>query len=255
MSKIDYHLYIPTRGRVDNQLTVERLPKGMHQHVTLVCPADEVKALRKNYPRVDVLAQPNNIKTLGAKREWIMLQSPHRFTFMMDDDLYLYAFDPEQQKHVVASTARDATYRFWTKTLPKLCRDYRCVGFGTKAFAPKGGIKENFHLGFVFGMDKKAVKTIKWNRIFPYEDVDYTLQLLKAGVRIAVTYDMAVGQRKADAAGGLQGERTREMAAKALQKLIKLHPDVVKEKPPSAQHPDSNTRISWRGAAKIGGLV
>ncbi len=66
---------------------------------------------------------------------------------------------------------------------------------------------------------------------------------------------MAVAQRKANAEGGLRDERTRKGAAEALQELIRLHPDVVKEKPPSKQHPDSNTRVSWKKAAQIGGLV
>jgi hypothetical protein len=255
MSKINYHIYIPTRGRTANQLTVERLPKGMHGHVTLVCPKDEVVILKANYPKVNVLAQPKSIQTLSAKRQWIMENSPHKYAFMFDDDLYLYAFDKEQDKHVVASTVPEVTKGFWTKVLPDLCSRYKCVGLGTKAFAPKGGIKENSHLGFAFGMSKATVKKIVWDRLFPYEDIDYTLQLLKGGTRIALTYDMAVAQRKADAPGGLEGERTRDMAKAALQKLLKLHPDVVKEKPPSAQHPDSNTRISWRGAAKIGGLI
>lgn len=256
MKDIHYHLFIPTRGRTSNQLTVERLPKFMHKHVTLVCPRSEVEELKANYPTVNVRAQPKAIKTLAAKREWIMTTSDYPYSFMLDDDLYLYAFDPEQNKHVVASTVPAVTKDFWLKTLPDLCRRYKCVGFGTKAFAPKGGIKENFHLGFVIGMSKMtARKRIIWDRVFPFEDIDYTLQLLKGGTRIAVTYDMAVAQRKADAPGGLEGERTREMAAAALKKLIKLHPDVVKEKPPSASHPDSTTRISWRGAAKIGGLV
>lgn len=250
---INYHIYIPTRRRVDNQLTVERMPRWMHKHITLVCPSDEVKALKSNYPLVNVLAQPKDIKTISAKREWIAKLGVHDFAFQFDDDLYLYVFNGE--KHVVRSSDKAASKVFFKETLPELCSKYRCVGIGTKAFAPKGGVKENYHLGFAFGFHKKAVRKIEWNRLELYEDIDYTLQLLKGGVRIALTYDLAVAQRKAHAAGGLEGERSDEKAQKALKKLIKLHPDVVKEKPPSASHPQSNTRISWRGAAKIGGLI
>lgn len=255
MPKPNYHIFIPTRGRTTKQLTVERMPLPLRSLVTLVCPRDEVDELRANYPGVNVLAQPDAIKTIHKKREWIMKQSKHPFSFMFDDDLYLYVFDTKQDKHVVASTNEAATRKFWTKTMPKLVRDYPVVGLGTKAFAPKGGVKENFHLGFAFGASREAVKAIEWGRIHFYEDIDYTLQWLKGGWRIALTYDMAVAQRGAEGDGGLSGERTREEAARCLKQLIKLHPDVVKEKPPSAQHPDSNTRISWRGAAKIGGLI
>lgn len=252
---VNYHIFIPTRGRTSSQLTVERLPKYMHKHVTLVCPREEASELRDNYPTVNILKQPSSIKNLSEKRQWIMEQSDHRFSFMFDDDLYLYAFDPSQERHVVASTSKNVTKKFWTEVLVQLCSDYRCVGLGTKAFAPKGGIKENHHLGFAFGMTRKTVSKIEWNRLLTYSDIDYTLQLLKKGVRIALTYDMAVAQRKANAEGGLRDERTRKGAAESLRELIRLHPDVVKEKPPSKQHPDSNTRVSWKKAAQIGGLV
>lgn len=252
---MNYHIFIPTRGRVDRQLTVERLPPQMHSNVTLVCPRAEVKTLAANYPGVRVLAQPDSLKSLHRKREWIMKSSRYPFSFMFDDDLYLYVFSPKQDKHVVAATEPLSTKKFWLKTLPALTTKYEVVGLGTKAFAPKGGVKENSHLGFAFGMTRRAVKAIEWGRLAQYEDIDYTLQLLKGGIRIALTYDMTVAQRKADAPGGLQGERTRETARRSLMKLLALHPDVVKEKPPSEQHPDSNTRVSWRTAAKIGGLV
>jgi hypothetical protein len=254
---INYHIYIPTRGRTTSQLTVERLPEYMHKHVTLVCPRDERKALKAAYPGVNVARQPDDITTLSRKRQFIMeelaAEDGNKYAFMMDDDLYFYVFNGE--KHVVAGSDPKAEKRFWLRNMVELCDKYRVVGLGTKAFAPKGGVKENYHLGFAFGMHRSAVKKVEWNRMRYYEDIDYTLQLLKKGVRIGLTYDMALAQRKADAPGGLSGERTREAAQKSLRKLLKLHPDVVKEKTPSKNHPDSNTRISWKGAAKIGGLV
>ena len=76
--------------------------------------------------------------------------------------------------------------------------------------------------------------------------------MLKSGVDIAITYDVVVEQRKADADGGISGERTVKLAEAALDKLIEFHPGLIKRKPPSAQHPYSNTLVSWKGAAAMG---
>ncbi len=110
-------------------------------------------------------------------------------------------------------------------------------------------------MGYAFGFTYDASKAIKWNRVNFYEDIDYTLQLLRKGYGIGVTYDVVVQQWKAAAPGGLEGERTQEAMDTDLAKLIAFHPGIIKQKPATATHPQANTRISWRGAAKEGGLV
>jgi len=251
---------IPTRGRTDKQTTVEYLPKEIHKHVVLVCPKEEKKTLKKNYPSVNVVAQPSSIKTIAAKREWIMKvmfkeQFPdYKYAWMFDDDLYFSVFLPELNLHRSVSNYPKESRRFWLKKFPVLCKKYKVSGIGTKAFALKGGIRDNYHLGFAFGMHRSVISKIKWNRIDLYVDIDYTLQFLRRGIRIGVTYDMTLQQKLAAAPGGLSGERTDERVEKALQKLLKFHPDFVKRKDPSASHAMSNTRISWAKAAKAGGL-
>lgn len=239
---------------MDKQLSVEKLPPGLHAHITLVCPANEVEALVENYPGVSVLAMPKNIKTLSQKRAWIALNpaQDHEFAFQIDDDLKFYVWNGE--KHVAALNDLEASKTFFLKKLPELLDTYKCVGFGTKGFALPGGIKEDFHLGFAFGFTKNVAKKIVWDRIRFYEDIDYTLQLLTSGVKIALTYDLVVEQRKADAEGGLSEERTPALMEESLKKLLEFYPGIVKVKPPSSKHPYSNTLISWKRAAALGAL-
>lgn len=256
-SEQDYTIYIPTRGRVDNQLSVTNLPENVHRRIMLVCPKGEVNSLRSNYPTVAVLGQPDSIASLSEKRHWIAelaKTSKVPFWFQMDDDLNFFVWTGEKHTRLVNDPA--ATKKFFLKTLPSLIRDYKVVGFGTKGFALPGGVKENYHLGFVFGMrTTTGLSKIVWERLELYEDIDYTLQLLKNGVKIAVTYDLVVEQRKSAADGGLAGERTDKLAEKCLKKLMDLHPGIVKQKEASGQHAQSNTRISWAKAAAIGGAA
>lgn len=251
---MDYRIFIPTRGRTTSQLTVENLPKNLHDKVVLVCPKDERKALQANYPTVSVIAQPPSVTTLSRKRQWIAEHARSErvpFWFQMDDDLKFYVWQGEQ--HVRFNRSPALVKKFFTSTLPALISEYKVVGFGTKGFALPGGVKENYHLGFVFGMESKvALEKIEWNRIELYEDIDYTLQLLKKGERIAVTYDVVVEQRKANASGGLSRERSSDLEKRCLEKLISLHPGIVQRKPASGQHSQSNTRVSWSKAAAIG---
>jgi hypothetical protein len=60
------------------------------------------------------------------------------------------------------------------------------------------------------------------------EDLDMTLQLLRAGESNIVTYHWAQGQRSAGAAGGLSGSRTLEDQDRTARKLAELHPGLVK---------------------------
>ena len=260
MNQLQYRIYIPTRGRVDKQITVQRLPEYLHYNITLVCPKSEVKALRANYPSVYVLGQPDSVTNISEKRAWIEEQARGHepFWFQADDDLSFYVFQKSIQKHRVTSEENEKTQRkFWLKTLPELCAEYDSVGIGTKGFALPGGVKENYHLGFFFGMKSVVSRNLEWNRIPLYEDIDYTLQLLKLGYRIAVTYDMTLSQRAAESEGGMSstGERNDSVTRAALAQLINLHPECVKEKAASGQHSMSNTRISWKKAAEIGQLL
>lgn len=248
-----YHIYIPTRGRVDSQLSLQRLPANILDNVSLVCPKEDVKALRKNYPDVHVVQQPESVQTIVQKRKWIAEYAESagdKFWFQMDDDLYLYIWDGS--RHTTFANAQLAVKGFFMKTLPQLTEQYPCVGFGTKGFALPGGVRENYHLGFVFGFSRGLAKKLEWDRVDFYEDIDYTLQVLKMGKKIAITYDLVVDQKQANAAGGISDERTIEKADKALNRLIELHPGIVSKKPPSAQHPFSNTKVSWAKAAALG---
>ncbi len=250
---------IPTRGRVSQQTTLQNLPLEVHKHVVLVCPADERKMLREAYPTVRVMAQPAAVTTISQKRAWIMTKmfkqfDQYRYCWMLDDDLNFSVFLPKLNAHRTVSKYPKASKKFWLRTFPKLCREYRVAGLGTKFFALKGGVRENYHLGFAFGMHKSVVGQIKWNRIAFYEDIDYTLQFLRKGIRIGLSYDMVVQQRAAEAEGGLTGERTNELVEQSLEQLIEFHPEFVKKKEASGAHFMSNTRISWAKAAKAGGL-
>lgn len=248
---------VPTRGRIGRQLTVKNLPLAVRRLTTIVCPQVEVDAHRTEFPDVEVIAQPSDFMTIGEKREWIF-KSIHwahvDFVWQLDDDLkFKRCF--EGQRFIKAESHHHEMETFFCETLPRLMSEYRVLGIGTSFFAPKGGVKDNYHLGFAWGADKEARQFLQMNRMDVFEDIDFTLQWLRGGYKIGVCYDVTVDQHKPDAPGGVTGERTLETIRTSLTKLISLHPGIVSEKPlkPGA-HPAAITKVLWQKAAKEGGL-
>jgi hypothetical protein len=256
MEQVRY--FIPTRGRVGKQLTLKNLPAGLHPLVTIVCPAEEVDAHRADWPDVRVVAQPEDIRTIGAKREWIYktLAQDVEFAWQFDDDLIFkqyFSLDQKFRKPHHPILFEDAFN--YIQRIYYVEQGFDVIGLGTSYFAPKGGIKPNYHLGFAFGFSHDARECIEMNRLDVFEDIDFTLQVLRKGIKNGVCYDIVVDQKQPDAPGGVTGERTSETIRRDLEKLISFHPGIVSEKPlrPGA-HPAAITKVLWAKAAKEGGL-
>jgi hypothetical protein len=253
--------YIPTRGRVGKQLTLENLPVGVRHLVTLVCPEDEVNGhLGAGFDHVDcrVVAQPPEIQTIGQKREWIFktlaADDGVDFAWQLDDDLTLKTLGPGQL-FKKSQNLPDQTLQWFQETEPRLREEYPVLGLGTSYFAPKGGVRDNYHLGFAWGMNRAAMGALQMNRMDVFEDIDFTLQMLRKGFKIGVCYDVVVDQKQPDAPGGVTGERTPETIQRDVLRLMKLHDGIVSMKPlRSGAHPAAITRVNWMKAAKEGGL-
>lgn len=245
--------YIPTRGRVGRQLTLKSLPVGLHPLVTLVCPEDEVLAHRADWPDITVHGQPDSVQTIGAKREYIFkeLAQDVSFAWQFDDDLSMKICVSNQFKDTKKYPT--ATLDWFQEILPRYMLHYQVLGLGTSYFAPKGGLRMNYHLGFAFGACWGARDSLKMNRMDVFEDIDFTLQFLVGGTSLAVCYDVTVDQKLPDAPGGVTGERTEDTIRRDLQRLVELYPGIVSEKPrrPGA-HPAAVTKVLWAKAARQG---
>lgn len=203
---------------------------------------------------VRVIPQPSTITTIGEKRGWIMTEAAKdvSFAWMLDDDLKFKMITEGNFR-----TPRDpASWANVWNYITEKCVWHKVMGLGTSYFAPKGGCRDNYHLGFAFGFDLLTRGMMEWGRLDVFEDIDYTLQTLKMGFSNKVYYDIVVDQVKAAAPGGCADERTLETIRRDFDKLCTYHPGIVSEKPlrPGA-HPAAITRVRWREAARMGGLV
>ena len=82
-------IVIPTRGRTNQQLTLQSLPRELRQRTTIVCPKREAVRLSCLYEDVKIVVQPDPDWTIARKREWILrewLQAGYDKIIMIDDD-------------------------------------------------------------------------------------------------------------------------------------------------------------------------
>jgi len=219
-------IYIPTRGRVDRQITLRSLPVSLRGRAWLVAPRDEVPALKKLHK--NVLTQPDEITTIAAKREWIVKQHRGNKLIMLDDDMGFYARGP---KGLIKEYATD-------KVIEDLFQwvEDRLDGFAHVGISSRMGnnrveeeVKRTSRMMHAIAFHVPTMKrVVQFNRVAMREDFDYTLQLLKAGYDNIVKYDVCVAPGSYGAKGGCADERTVKKSDEEAEKLAALHPGLVK---------------------------
>lgn len=222
-------IIIPTRGRLNFQHTLKRLPPKLHKMTQVVCPSDEVAAHKKNWPLITVTKQPDDNMTIAKKREWIIKKAKSDKILMLDDDLEFFAKRDDDPTRMLPATPEQITW--WIKDLfKKLGPKIPHAGFGPKLMNNQmpAGWKSPGRMIYSLGYYLPVVrKECELGRIETREDMDITLQLLRKGYPNAVCYTIACGQTYGRD-GGCSGQRTLEGSNADAHKLAELHQGYVK---------------------------
>jgi hypothetical protein len=83
-------IIIPTRGRTNQQITLQSLPSEWRKRTIIVCPKIEAFKLGGLDERLEIVAQPDPDWTIAQKRKWIIeewSQRGYERILMFDDDL------------------------------------------------------------------------------------------------------------------------------------------------------------------------
>lgn len=262
---------VPTRGRVERQLTLKNLPKQLHPVTFLYCPKEEVKEHQARWPDVNVVAQPKSITTIAEKRAWIIkrFQENDRVV-MLDDDLDFYrrcdesyrVYDeaagfwkikPEHAGQVKLGAKSNATpadirraFVNWFKLLERWAHGGMSSRLGNH-YEPSElthTTRQMHAMGFVAGVWKTYVKP---NRINLKEDFDYNLQLLRRGYDNFLIYDTFVAPGAYGEAGGCTDERVLAGHDASAIRLQELHPELVTVVDKNYQGvPRKEVRVKWK---------
>jgi hypothetical protein len=248
-----FQILIPTRGRVEQQTTLRSLPPALRIITTLVAPKDEVWALSKHqeaYLNSRVVVQPSSITNIAEKRAWMMKWARDKWprVVMIDDDCYFFARCPVKQRQwnetklyweplpgakllsVEHATSKKLESTFME--LNELLAKYAHAGMSSRNgnHTEKREVMKVGRMMHCIGYDTEtfAKKVKTKNRVLVREDFDYTLQLLRAGHENAIIFHTCVSPGGYGAKGGCSDERTRELSNREAQKLVDLHPGLVK---------------------------
>lgn len=246
-------IIIPTYRRTERQFTLRCIPDSWLDQVTLVCDDEDAAKLDKNFRKtrhsgVDIIVAPS--KTIAQKRAWIIKEFKGEKILMLDDDLRFcrrdYGKTPTFLKQCTEHDV-DVMLRWIGKKLER----YAHVGISARQgnnnleamqrnrFRKEKDAEDdvqqfirwepNSRMIYALGYNTKIVnKVCKLGRIEHREDMDYCMQLLRAGYENRVLAEFCVDQMYGAGPGGAKLQRTMDASNADARKLAKLHPGLVK---------------------------
>lgn len=253
-------VYIPTYGRPDRQPTAH-LMSGLGFSVCLCVRANEMTKYTEANPAYGMLMIPTKIDGLRGTRQYILEHVHERVWIMADDDIrkFSYKKDPSvfgglkeatkgQAKRVILAMLTEALlYDTFAGSIP----DRYTVARPSKVKTADYGFMRQFLV--IRNLKDKA----RFDRLHVFMDIDFSLQVMKAGVPMAIARNLCVESApdcydpKKGGIGPLRAKLLRQKGGQegydkaAWKALQKLHPDVVKVE--GTKH-----RIDWHGASEAG---
>ena len=249
------HIYIPTRGRIEEQLTWKMLPPQIRSQAILVCPPGEVREHHKRGR--DALPCP--VSGIAKVRRWIIghaQESKYRYIGVLDDDLtgIVYTAPPRdiipgvpwnsaielQDWHILGAWIRDRLERTPTCGLA----DANFYPAEVDESQPWRLMRNHF-----YNIATLPIDALDWTSIRYAEDFHITLQLIGMGLPNVVNQRYRYTSIATQRPGGCAMEgRTQETHNRAMRKLIKWHNPWVRQSSRTRKgHEDwIKVTIRWR---------
>lgn len=250
-------IVIPTRGRSDLKLTCDALPRDMRKQIFIVCSQKERHRHNDVRPWANIVCQPDENMTIAAKRAWIMRTWPNDKIVMLDDDLRFFVKRDGEPKRLRSAEDEDLVH--WFQELNrKLSPEVPQAGFSSRLFnnAHEAVWKRAKRMQYVLGYYLPVIREHcdLSGRIETREDMDYVLQMLRAGYPNEVIYTIAVEQSNDYAArGGCSGQRTTASSDADAERLAQLHPGIVRVVQKDYKgSPRKEVVVRWEAALRDG---
>ncbi len=225
----EYHIYIPTRGRVGKINTLRALSKKLLDITTIVVECEE-KYLHKDLPcKFWVIDRPTT--NLGDTCQYIIDNTEYKYVSILDDDLRWCKRIEKSLRQPLELQSEFSTELFalqekWLREGYVHCGVSRRDGNNRN----KEGFKIIDRMTGVLSYNVEEVRKLKirWNRVPLKTDLDSTLQLLRLGYPNIVDYMHAASQEgESNQKGGTATYRTETLNDWVCEELERLHPDFV----------------------------
>ena len=240
---------INTLGRVDKQITWRSLPDSIRKNTYFSVQEHEAHLYPPEYK---LIVLPDNIRDLPKTRQWLVDNITTRYLVIMDDDLSFFRRHENGDPSKLYKTEPKDIERMFSVIRHLLGSGYPMVGVSAR----EGNNRVPDAVKFVgrsmriFGLDLYTVRSAgaRFDRTKTKEDMDMTLQLLRAGYENAVLYSYANDHVSSNAPGGCANYRTLELMKADAEILKALHPEFVKVV-------EKTTKTSWGGATRTDVVV
>lgn len=228
-------IYIPTRGRIDDQITLSHLPYILQKRTILVVDKAEEKAHKEKYGHGWILAVPEDCDSIGKVRQFIVDQhncEKHGSKIiMLDDDLGFDQRRTDIRGRFIQATEETILEQF--RKVEKLLDEHAHGGIRYRQLANVApDIDYNCRVlrALAYNVDVLKKHNVRFDRIIVMEDFDVTLQLLRLGYSNFSISTIIQGQGSSNACGGCSIYRDHARQAEGAHGLTALHPQFVKVK-------------------------
>lgn len=248
-------IYIPTRGRATQQITLRNLPSALHPNIALVVDEAEYHQHKTYADQAELIRVPaRSCNGIGRKRQFIVDQhdvikyGPK--IVMADDDLGFGRRRTDDPTKFRNATPNDVISIF--KELESLLDRYAHVSLLPRSGANR--ITETFvemtRPLAVLGYDVSVLRRhdVRFDRVSVMEDFDVCLQLLRLGYKNCVFAKYIHSQGPSNSAGGCSTYRTQRVQTEGALRLNELHPDFVRVV-------TKTTKAAWGGGQRTDVVV
>lgn len=226
-------LFITTLGRINNQITWDRMPLALKERTIFVVSEKEAPKHKKRGRRI-LICPYQGQNNLTKVRDWLLkycLSKGYKSVLMMDDDIRFQI--KKLDGKIVDCSEKEYIKGF--KWISKALKRYAHAGFAPRNFAWNfdGKYMEDTRilqfLGYNLGVLKKHKLKFKEGMNTPtVSDINMALQLLKLGYANILSTKWRISSSKNNAPGGCSLYRNEEMNNQAAKDLCRLYPEFVK---------------------------
>lgn len=235
-----YPIVIPSRGRCEEVITIDRMPHELYSRVRLYVPREEeVDYMMRYGDMVKIVAISDYSHRISEKRRLMVEHMKHYddspWFWMMDDDLTFFErYGDEDKRLWQLDNPQEFNEMFtYAQEMVEEEPDRFCaIGISLR--------QGNNTLEFPFVDNVRLIRCglyntdiflgCEHNRIDFMGDFDVMLQMLRQGYDNRVLSCYAQDHRATNAVGGCETSRTEDVMVQVADRLAELHGDFVKTK-------------------------
>lgn len=264
METNNFEIAIITRGRVNDQVTIENLAVNLRKFVVIYSDEDDYEELLTRYKSVvkSVLKCP--MRGIGNIRHHILETTTSQVVAFADDDLTFGRREGRRLKEIESNDTESqmAMFQWMCDTIlniPDIA--ITSVPFITMNREPNGGVKYNQRFWSFWAVSVAKYRTqrtaYKMDKWLIKEDFVTGISMLLRGLRIALNHDYFWRQQLSNQPGGCSIYRNVAMQNEYAKRICEAFPGFVSLKVKKGwggemNQPFYDVKINWKKLYECG---